>query len=114
MSSEASAATIKRYFALLVARRSGTNSSREGWPSSRNWRTAFRSCPASSRSRSRFTSLTEHLAQVLPSERLEVQVVVPGASAEFVQELFVACHERAPLERVVAERKRRVVEHVHV
>src|SRR5213593_671542 len=114
MSSAASAATISRYFALLAARGSTTNSSRGGWPSSRNWRTASRRCPASSRSRSRFTSLTERLTQILPGERLEVEVVVPGPRAQLVQELLVAHHEWAPLEGVVAERKRCVVQHAHV
>src|SRR3989441_5660413 len=114
MSSAASAATISRYFALLAARGSTTNASRGGWPSSRNWRTASRRCPASSRSRSRFTSLTERLAQILSGERLEVEVVVPGPRAQLVQELLVAHHERAPLEGVVAERQGRVVEHAHV
>src|SRR5712691_3369518 len=114
MSSAASAATMRRYFALLVVRGSATNCSRGGWPSSRNWRTASRRCPASSRSRSRFTSLTERLPQVLPGERLEVEVVVPRPRAQLVQERLVAHYQRATLEGVVAERQRRVVEHAHV
>src|SRR6267142_1041570 len=114
MSSAASVATISRYFALLVVRRSATNSSRGGWHSSRNWRTASRRCPASSRSRSRFTSLTERLAQILPGERLEVEVVVPGPRAQLVQEHLVAHHQRAAPEGVVTEGQRRVVEHAHV
>src|SRR5713101_5576590 len=114
MSSAASAATISRYFALLVARGSATNSSRGGWASSRNWRTASRRCPASSRSRSRFTSLTERLAQILSGERLEVEVVVPGPRTQVVQEPFVTHHQRAPLKGVVPQRERRIVEHAHV
>src|SRR6266704_2182280 len=110
MSSAASVATISRYFALLVVRRSATNSSRGGRPSSRNWRTASRRCPASSRSRSRFTSLTERLAQVLSGEREEIEVLVPGPSAQLVQELAVADHERLPLEHMVAEGQRGVGE----
>src|SRR6266436_2242778 len=114
MSSAASVATISRYFALLVVRRSATNSSRGGWPSSRNWRTASRRYPASSRSRSRFTSLTERLAQVLPGERLEVEVVVPRPRTQLVQERLVAHHQRAALKGVVTKRQWRVVEHAHV
>src|SRR5262245_38379126 len=114
MSSAASGATMSRYFALLVVRGSATNDSRGGSPSSRNCRTASRRCPASSRRRSRFTSLTERLAQVLPSERLEVEVVVPGPRSQLGKERLVARHQRAPLQGVIAKRQRRVVERAHV
>src|SRR5918996_3820631 len=114
MSSAASVATMSRYFALLVVRGSDTNRSRGASPSSRNWRTASRRWPASSRSRSRFTSLTERLAQILPGEGLEVEVVVPRACTQLVQERLVAHNQRATLEGMVAECQRRVVERAHV
>src|SRR3989442_6963517 len=105
MSSAAAAATMSRYFALSVVLGSAMNCSHGGWASSRNWRTASRRCPASSRSRSRFTSLTERLAQILSGKWLEVEVVVPGPRAQLVQEPFVTHHQRAPLKGMVAERE---------
>ncbi len=58
--------------------------------------------------------LTERLAQILPGERLEVEVVVPGPRAQFVQEALVANNQRAAPEGVVTEGQRRVVEYAHV
>ena len=95
-------------------RRAARKTARGIAASSRNWRTASRKCPAKSRSRSRFTSLTEGLAQILSSEREKVEVLVPGPRPHLVQELLIADHERPPLERVIAEGERRLVQCPHV
>src|SRR5881296_2268025 len=102
MSGAVSAATINRYFALLRVRGSETNISGGVPPSSLSWRSASRKCPASSRSRSRLTSLTEGLAEILSSERKEVEILVPDPRSHLVQEFLVADQQRLSPQRVIA------------
>jgi hypothetical protein len=75
---------------------------------------ASRRCPASWRIRSRLTSLTEDVSQVLAGEGEKVEVLVPRAGAEVIEKFAVPDQKYLPLERVIPEGQRCVVEDAHV